>query len=336
MPRKLTVNLIARDNGLGLSRDLRLLSNALKANGCDVHVTPLDEQHERRRWALGGRSWRSAWRRLRLRLRKTTPRFDINIMFEHLWPDYFALAPCNIALPNPEWFDEKDRLHLDRIERAWVKTHHAEPLLNQLGCSTTWIGFASEDCRDAAIVRQKAFFHLAGGSRTKGTARLVSLWREHPEWPTLTVACHAGMLTTAESAANVRILTDYLSQDQLRQLQNAHAFHMCLSETEGYGHYICEAMSVGAIAISTDAAPMNELVDDTRGLLVAATAFGKQGLATLYQFDSAAMEQAVAKAIHMDDQQIETLGTQARTWFVDNDKHFSERVGNALREWAAS
>ena len=61
-----------------------------------------------------------------------------------------------------------------------------------------------------------------------------------------------------------------LDDAALRTLQNSHRFHLCLSEAEGWGHYIAEALSVGAITLTCDAAPMNELVTAERGLLVAA------------------------------------------------------------------
>jgi hypothetical protein len=331
MSDRLRINLIARDNGLGLSRDLRLLADALEANACDVHVTRLDENDERRRWALGRRGWRAALRRLRVRLRKIETRFDVNIMLEHLWPEHLPLAKCNVALPNPEWFDEKDRLHLRRIDRVWVKTKHAEKLFNQLGCAVTWVGFASEDCYEAGIVRRKAFFHLAGGSRTKGTAQLVALWRQHPEWPTLTLASHANSALAGPGVGNIELLTHYLTLEQLRDIQNSHQFHLCPSETEGYGHYLCEAMSVAAVTITTNAAPMNELLDEHRGVLVSAEPNGQLGLSTLYRFDAKAMEHAVIRAIRMDAAEIHGIGAHARAWFVENQARFSGRIGAALK-----
>ncbi|KRE94484.1 hypothetical protein ASG87_17955 [Frateuria sp. Soil773] len=330
MPAHRTVNLVVRDNGLGLSRDARLLASALTSHGCLVEYTRLGEADERERWRYGRgwharyARWNHAWSRLGGRAR-----YDINIMFEHLWPRHLPLARCNIALPNPEWFDAKDRLHLDRIDHVWVKTRHAEHLFRELDRNVRWIGFASEDAAIPGQPRQRAFFHLAGGSRTKGSEELVALWLRHPEWPTLTLVCHRG-LDPMPRAPNLQVITEYLDQDRLRALQNAHAFHLCPSKTEGYGHYLCEAMSLGAIVVTTDAAPMNELIDPQRGLLVAATAEGRQGLATLYRFDPAAMERAVESCLRMDEAQIAAMGQRAQAWFAANQKDFSARIGAAL------
>ncbi|MBD8881754.1 glycosyltransferase [Rhodanobacter sp. 7MK24] len=326
-----TVNLIVRDNGLGLSRDARLLAEALTAHGCQVEYTRLGEADERERWRHGHgwrarlAQWRHAWSRLRGR-----PRYDVNIMFEHLWPLHLPLARCNIALPNPEWFDARDQLHLRRIDHVWAKTRHAEQRFRELGCAVRWVGFASEDAAVPGHVQQRTFFHLAGGSRTKGSEELVALWLQHPEWPVLTLVRHGGLSEPATRPTNLQVVDEYLDLDRLRALQNTHAFHLCPSKTEGYGHYLCEAMSAGAITVTTDAEPMNELVQPDRGLLVAATAEGQQGLAMLYRFEPAAMERAVETCLRMDDAQRAVMGRCARAWFVDNQAHFFARIGAAL------
>lgn len=326
-----SVNLLVRDNGLGLSRDARLLAAALVAHGCEVAITRLGEADERARWRHG-HGWRARLAQVRhawSRLRGAAPH-DLNIHFEHVWPLHLSLARRNIALPNPEWFDARDELYLGHIDRVWAKTRHAEQLFRERGCAVQWIGFASEDATMPGEPRQRAFFHLAGGSRTKGTVELLALWLRHPEWPRLTVVCHGGLPEPAAQAANLRVIAEYLDQGALRALQNAHAFHLCPSQTEGYGHYLCEAMSVGAVTVTTDAAPMNELVGADRGLLAAATATGRQGLATLYRCDPAAMEHAVEACLHMDDAQLASIGQHARAWFLDNQAQFPARVAAAL------
>jgi hypothetical protein len=54
-----------------------------------------------------------------------------------------------------------------------------------------------------------------------------------------------------------------------RQLQAGSGVHICISEREGFGHYINEARAAGALVVSTDHTPMSELVQDgASGLLV--------------------------------------------------------------------
>jgi glycosyltransferase involved in cell wall biosynthesis len=114
-------------------------------------------------------------------------------------------------------------------------------------------------------------------------------------------------------------------------LQNGAVFHLCTSETEGWGHYIPEAMSVGAVVIATDVAPMNEQVTPDRGLLIAAHARRRQHLAMTYAFDETALEAVVAQALSMDAARREALGHAARAWFLQNKQGFPARLAAALQ-----
>lgn len=331
------VNLIARHNGLGLSRDIEIMRRTLARLGCEVHVTALGEADERRRWRLG-RPRQAKLNQLRqwLARRWRSPRFDLNIMFEHVWPSHLATARWNVALPNPEWFDDKDRRHLSAIDQVWAKTRQGEQLFQALGRRTCWIGFdglqqaAPPPARDA----DQLFFHLAGGSRTKGTHRLLALWARHPEWPTLTVVGRLAEPRPA-SAANIRLIQDYLDEASLLELQRAHRFHLCPSEAEGYGHYIVEAMAQGALPITVDAPPMNELVTAERGLLVACRPGDPMGLVTTQLFDEHAMEQAIEQALQINEEAFAQRSQQALRWVHDNRQGFAGRVQHALQQLPA-
>ena len=87
-------------------------------------------------------------------------------------------------------------------------------------------------------------------------------------------------------APNIDHRIGHLSDGELRRLQNSHRFHLCPSQTEGSGHYLVEALSVGATTLTLDAAPMNELVTADRGLLVPIAHTGTQYLATTNFFDA--------------------------------------------------
>lgn len=323
------INLIARNNGVGLSRDLQLLADALRKSGCEVTVTGI------RRGKLT--KWLRPWaRRLSWLVRRVAHgphawTHDVNIMLEHIWPDDVNFARKNVLIPNPEWFLSKDRRHLHRIDQVLVKTEHAAELFQELGLPTRYIGFASIDRLLRDVPRERKFFHLAGRSRSKGTERLLALWRKHPEWPQLTVVQSPHNAQPGEPAANIDHVVGYMDDDALQELQNRHLVHLCPSETEGYGHYLTEAMSVGAAVVTLDAPPMNELVRPDRGILVpASVTTGRQNLATTYFFDDAAMEGAIEEILAMDDEALRQLGDSARVWFLANQAMFAPRLLDAL------
>jgi hypothetical protein len=257
-------------------------------------------------------------------------RWDVNLMLERIRPEYLATAQRNVLMPHPEWFDERDRAWLPRIDRVFALTRHAIPIFETLGMQVDYTGFTSEDRLDAAVPRERAFFHLAGRSRNKGTETLLALWRRHPEWPRLTVLQSPRTAQPGPPAANVTHRVDYIPDDELRCIQNLHRFHLCPSETEGFGHYLVEAMGVGALVVTLAAPPMNEMVTPERGALVPSSRTGTQALATTYFYDESAMERVIERLLTVSDTELERMGAAARTWFEGNDRAFRARIASAV------
>ena len=329
------INLIARDNGAGLSRDMHLLADLLREGGHDVTIT-----------GLGHRSRLSnRLRRLHARLRRLlrgwfhgelNARYDINIMLEHVRPESFDQAHINILIPNPEWFRAEWLPELPQIDLIFAKTRHAEQIFGKLGCRVVPIGFTGIDCQDTRVERQPTFFHAPGRSSNKGTQPLLDLWTQHPEWPALTVVWRRKRVELAELPPNVKLIREYLPEAELKRLHNANLFHLCPSQTEGYGHSLAESLSTGCVTLTTDAEPMNELVTAERGVLVAAHAAGIQELATLYDFDLEAMRAAIERCIAMPERERAALGHAARAWYEHNRHAFQQRLLAAIADAAAS
>lgn len=326
----LEIQILTRANGAGLSRDLALVVQLLEKAGCKVTATELSHRSR-----LSSRLIRLGhWLKRLLRgwlAGEPIAHYDINLMLERIYPEYFEQARHNVLVPNPEWTHNQWRPWLPHFDLIAAKTHHAVRLFESFGCRARWMGFTSIDRMDRAVPRQPGFLHMPGRSNNKGTTRLIQLWTRHPEWPQLTVVWRRRDIP-GTVPANVTLLSEYLDDSQARQLQNSHRFHLCPSQTEGYGHYIVEAMSVGAVVVTTDAEPMNELVTNKRGVLVDAHPCGNQALATLHDFDEAAMETAIIDCLAMAPGQCEALGTRARQWFVQNNATFPARLLQVLND----
>jgi hypothetical protein len=328
------VNVVAFENGVGNSRDLALVSHALAEVDCSVTVTRISAHTRSRRRSpvLRGLVAARRWADRQPLLRARRPKFDLNVMMEHVWPEQLPNAARNVVIPNPEWFDASDRRLLQWVDRVWTKTGHSFDAFRNLGCCVNMIGFDSTDRFVQDVTREPSFFHLAGKSRMKGTAGLVQLWSRHREWPMLTVVHSRRAVFEAVAAPNIRYETRYLDDAELRRIQNLNAFHLCLSETEGWGHYIGEAQSVGAILLVTDAKPMNELVTDERGMLVKCREAGRQHMATRYAFIPEELERGIGAALDMSGQDRLRLGSAARHWFLENKRTFTQRLRLALAE----
>lgn len=318
-PAPVRIRLVTRDNGVGLRRDLDIMTRALAGARLRSEALTFGDTRLFNNVLQAGARLKSA----------VIGPVETQVFLERVYRGCLPAARRNVLVPNPEWMLDKWIPLLPQFERVLCKTRHAERVFAQLGCNTRYIGFTSEDRFDACVPRQRAFLHVAGRSTAKGTDAVFQAWLRHPEWPTLTVVQSRDVPQV--QAPNIVHRLDYLDDAELRQLQNAHQFHLCPSEAEGFGHYLVEALSTSAVVITTDGEPMNELVTPERGLLLAPAAQRPMALGTRYQVEVAAIESAVERALALDAEACAALGAAARQFFLDNDAAFPERLTQALQ-----
>ncbi|HEY6130443.1 MAG TPA: glycosyltransferase [Halioglobus sp.] len=332
------INIVAWHNGGGLSRDLQILCNALPNTRFQLTLngSPLDQAPVRRQ-RIVHRASNIAYRWRHHQQLATAP-YDVNVFLEDISPGFFKYARVNAFIPNPEWFKKYQQRYLTGIDVVLCKTHSAQATFDALGSRTRFISFTSED--RLATTRdnppQNGFLHIAGRSWQKGTRPILDAWLQHPEWPLLTVVQNATtysqMPVKPVVAPNVRHLLERLDEATLRELQNTIAIHLCPSEAEGFGHCIVEAMSCGAVTLTTNAPPMNELIAPDRGILVNYHKTRKQRSGANYYVDPVDLERKIDEIIRMDQSSKQHLGERARTWFLDNDRVFRAGIIDALEE----
>lgn len=315
------IRIISRDNGAGLSRDLKLMKEVLTdTSDAEVETVGFGSAKTVKWW----------WMAKSMAGLLVGSRTGTQIFAERVYRGCLPLAERNMLVPNPEWFLPKWLAHLPRFDMVLCKTHHAEKIFGRLGCNTRYIGFTSQDRYEPGIPRQRAFFHLAGHSSAKGTQVLLDAWRRHPEWPLLTVVQHKADTQPLPSARNIDHRVGHMDDASLRHLQNLHLFHICPSEAEGFGHCLMEGLSVGAVVITTDGEPMNELVTPDHGILIPPARLGTRLLALCYYVDTQGIETAVAKALALSPSECKRIGDAARTFFIRSDRSFRVRLPSVL------
>ncbi|MDN2579304.1 glycosyltransferase [Aquibium sp. ELW1220] len=130
----------------------------------------------------------------------------------------------------------------------------------------------------------------------------------------------------ADLPPNIVLMQGYLSDPELRRLQNACGIHLCPSRAEGWGHHIVEALSVGAVVVTTDGPPMNELVEPGCGILVPVASSEPRHLGTCFHVDMAGLERSIETVIAMSDPAKAALGAAARRRYEEMAGGFAERV----------
>lgn len=317
------INLVYRPYG-GLAKDAELIREVLEGAG----FTVLDRH-------AAGYTFAERLRRGVLRYvgGKCQPRYALNIFLEEIFPEWVTHARLNVLVPNQEWCRPGTFKQLRAMDAVFSKTRYAENIFSRLlPGKVRFVGFSSLDRYDSSVHKDFAcFFHCAGQSEQKGTATLLGVWQKRLDWPTLTVISQREELGLGIDTPNIRRL-NYLEDAELRRLQNSCGVHLCPSEAEGFGHYIVEAMGCGALVLTTDAPPMNELVSPERGLLVPFSGRKPQRLGFNFYVDELLLERAIDKIIEMQDSEKALAGARARAWFLAERTEFAERFSLAVEE----
>jgi len=307
------LNIIARTNGVGLDQDVDLIHAMAKGAGYDVTISHCRSIPFYANW-FGQQQ-----------------QFDANIFLERIFPRWLGSARLNLLIPNQERFPQRHVKRLKNIDHILCKSEHALEIFSEIHPSSHFTGFTSRDLCDPEIPRkQNAILHLAGRSTLKGTGTILELWEKHPEWPTLTLLQHKE--NAPESVPeNVHLITDYLSDEDLLKLVNEHPIHLCPSLSEGWGHYIVEAMSCGAIVLTTDGPPMNELVRPDRGILISAPKTEARHVGTNFFVTPSAFESAIDRVLTLPEKEREHISKAAKDWASENHQEFEKRFLEILK-----
>jgi glycosyltransferase involved in cell wall biosynthesis len=247
--------------------------------------------------------------------------------FKLRWKD---AARQNWWIPNQEW----QRIPLEEIKHhvdlVLCKTKEAVAIFTSLGFATRYIGFTTGDRRDLSIPREWRALHVAGQSPHKGTHSVISAWMNKPDWPVLDVVWTSPTMSENDLPANIVLHQGHVGDDELRFLQNRSLFHVCPSAVEGFGHTLMEGMSCGACVITTDAPPMNELVESDRGVLVGWESSEPVCLGTSYAVSPESLAAGIRYALSLTDLERSSLCARARIWFETNDLHFHRRLRDLI------
>ena len=222
MPR--IVLLWNQSNTFGLSQDAANIEAALHDLPMEVQIEKLDP------------------------LQPPSPA-DIVIHLEVPHPVWLAWAPTQIWVPNPEWCSPNWLPLVDRFTQVWVKERER---LNDFGKKALHMPWAVRGPlkpvnKDALGLRQALW--VLGASQNKHIAAraLLPLWPQ--DFP-LTVT------TTLEEAdlpgpfpPSVEVKRGFLKSEELEDLNQGAATHVCISAAEGYGFTAAQAEARSAAMI---------------------------------------------------------------------------------------
>jgi hypothetical protein len=327
--------LLFSDSGRGLHADADFLTELLASAGWRVERVVLPRWSAKR--AVWSHRYASVVRKLPPWLGRVLDKFpvsmgrvgrskaDLQIHLETIAVPYLGTGDVNWLIPNQEWMRIQHLRFLPLVDRVLCKTEEAVEAFRSHHSDIRFIGFSNPIASNPVgssdrLDRFRSFLHVAGRNRKKGSAAVVEAWRRHPEWPELQLVIDDPAIV-GPLPSNVRVRSRVWTQ-QLEQLRRDHAIVLAPSEVEGFGHILLEGMATGGVVLTTDAAPMNELVSDQRGFLISWERSEPCHLGTRYFVDPSDIERAVDRVLQSPLAVLSRKAELAQRWARDNHDRF--------------
>ena len=323
MTREITINIVTNNNQYGLSNDASLLVSNLSLAAKTTKSFSFKVRPVNFYCSECGNA-------------------DINFFLELPNPLLIHSAKINILIANPEWFFKTWIPYLTEFDQIWCKTKCAESLFTKLINENFKINqdkvpkiiYTGWTSLDRNSLKEKAsysdFIHVAGKSILKGSQRLVESWK--PDYPKLHLIANSenNSITLSPDKDNIVIYKEMLSDATLISLMNKCGVHICPSEAEGFGHYLNEARSCGAVVVTTDANPMNQFsvrpflikVDESKPM--------ERTLGTQQFFNQEHFSEIISTLITTDTTELKKVGAQSRLDFIKDQKKFREQLSNCM------
>jgi glycosyltransferase involved in cell wall biosynthesis len=321
--------------GYGLVKDAKILHDAIQKLGFSCSILPVENKKTHN--SRGYRYWLYLLKKYNALgiCKKITQKFRSKSSVYSLHLENIIFSKCflhenHILIPNQEWFDPHSIDLLFFMKAVWCKSHFARNIFNELDCKTDYIGFCSEiDTNLLALDKSRDyFFSRIGKSKYRGGKLLIDLWSQHPEWPMLKIVIHSENIPHP-IPENVECFSA-LDTEGYRLLSASSLFHIYMTETEGFGHSIVEAMGYGSVIIVTDAPPMNEVLNDKCAILVKANYVGQKMLAPRFGALQADVAGAINKVLILTDDEVDHLAANAQATYQLLQRDFINRVGNTI------
>ena len=240
------INIITNNNGYGLSQDYKILSFILKKKYKKLDINLVNYYNYKSEIA------------------------DINIFLEVVSNIHIQNAKYNILIPNQEWYHKSWINYLNKFDKIFLKTNYSFEVFKSFVSpeKLSYVSWKSNDRLINSVDKDyKKFIHICGKSEYRQTELILDCWEE--DYPHLLIIINKDYVKIDfKKQKNIEYIFDRVDDNKFDKLINEYGIHICCSETEGFGHYINEAKLCKSVVITTDANPMNELINSEIGFLV--------------------------------------------------------------------
>ena len=304
----MNIAIVTNMNGIGLQRDYELLNGYLR-----------DELHH----SVAGIQFDDA-REMGDNI------YDLAIYLEVAPRSLMNISERRWAFLNPDWCKPDVIQVVDRsFEKIFAKTREGQRIFEELFPGRVhYTGFMARDQYEKRITRRPWFLHVGGNSSLRGTETVLDAWRWRKNGKSIesTLILISSTVKDEDLPPHVR-LYDHVDEEELKVYQNECMFHLYPSGTEGWGHALHEALSVGACIITTGRPPMSEI--DGCYYLESKRA-SKYNLADVWEVDALEIIEAVECVGKMKAADIDSA--RMRKQFLDGNESFKKLFAPHLEE----
>lgn len=335
IPKRFKIYYVA--SGFGLAKDADILMRNLTALGCECQIVKLDPANLRYSFSYKLLIDFICRFNLVFLYRKIQRAFMrrpsiVSIHLEKVFPEKLFLNETHVLIPNQEWFDVSNIILLQSLDAVWCKSRIATNTFQELHGNVRYMGFCSDigNLKYRKDKNKNYFFSRIGRSQYRGGDLLIEVWSKHPEWPTLKIVMHPDRRPLL-CPDNVECIDVMIDPAAFAELSSSSQFHIYLSETEGFGHTIVEALGYGATVIVADAPPMNEVANSECAFMVDTQYEGHKRLATRFSAIPYSLEQVINQVLLLDAQLLEQKTVAAREQYQKLEQEFQKNLAYAVQ-----
>jgi len=200
---------------------------------------------------------------------------EVNIFIEVVNPCLLTYAGYNVWIPNPEWTYKTWIPYISMMDAIWVKTREAEEIFKQHTKKVRYIGWTSIDKIFEPKKNYGKAIVLIGKNPYRNPKPLLKAYYDllktpdvYAKLPELHIPRNPEIEFFVPDEIKSKVtLYDTLSESDYDKLLHECGLAICLSNCEGFGHAVNEAMSAGCNLLLSNIEPFIELTSDSQDVL---------------------------------------------------------------------
>lgn len=276
---------------------------------------------------------------------KNLQKSKVNIFLEVVPKNFYHLsttADINVLMVNQEFLIFNNTKLLRKIDIVFAKNRYAVEVLQsyrkyfKLKFKIYYTKFTSIVDNLNLNKKSNTIAHFAGKSRFKMTDLIYTLWAKNPNYPKITISCFKSCYdnlkkySDIKKLSNVKLYKEKIPSKTYNKIVSDTECFVCPSYMEGYGHYINEGRGNAAFIITTDGPPMNELIDNTCGILIDAKPKNIEikgfKYARSFFISEKSLKVAIEKYLSLSKNEIDNMRTKSYNRFVSDTIFFRDKM----------